>query len=510
MATPAQSNRPWAPFSDGSLVDQAFNLPEPHKVTLREIKNVLQDTRNFCAWLESVVQILKTQGLDKLIDIRIPRPFTKNPQLEHWLHLSKQIQQWLMKGISGKLRWKVYRQGKRLELADEFIDEAKRVFQSKKAYDQYNRLQGHQINVHPYFALCTLLNQLDAGMDRHVVTSILSEMESKATGGTLWKVFDLVDFQITCASIIAHLEDAKSRGAQDAAPPEPPSQTIPRLEGSSPKQKHMPPPNVTAAAHAKSWRERSPQLNERNQCAYCEGHSHTPAQCWYLNPHLRRVGWKPKKHLWAYKRRETRELNKPQGSRKRKRSASPTGSVVGPRKRTPIKPVNDSKIGALAGRTTRLLPVLCGAFTSSLRFASSQQDWAVCSEFDFHICADRSSLIMYILYGPDEAPLEWISPEGKPQKAVAKGKAVIRLAFDTGVVKEIAIDCVYQPDCRFSLFSAKQAEREARIVYNKANKCLDDRWCGNKKIFGHVFEENGFPFLRTTKSQGSAGRHFSD
>lgn len=73
----------------------------------------------FDPWLANINNILTTYGLNRLIDVQIPRPKHNSPNAEHWLNMSMQVSRWLISNMSPQMHQWILSHGYRLILADE-------------------------------------------------------------------------------------------------------------------------------------------------------------------------------------------------------------------------------------------------------------------------------------------------------------------------------------------------------------------------------------------------------
>lgn len=81
----------------------------------------------FEPWLAHAAYILKSHGLENIIDIRVPRPKTSDFRAQQWYHRSKEVRNWLYFNMSTLLYRHIERQGFNIILADEFVHVARMV-----------------------------------------------------------------------------------------------------------------------------------------------------------------------------------------------------------------------------------------------------------------------------------------------------------------------------------------------------------------------------------------------
>jgi len=110
-----------------TIYDQATDLPPPSKTTVLPILGPdsfgfkLSSCLEIDQWLANVNNILTTYHLNRLIDVRIPRPKRNSPNAENWLILSMQVSSWLVSNMSSNMYQWIESRGYRMELADELI-----------------------------------------------------------------------------------------------------------------------------------------------------------------------------------------------------------------------------------------------------------------------------------------------------------------------------------------------------------------------------------------------------
>ncbi|KAJ5093138.1 hypothetical protein N7456_008999 [Penicillium angulare] len=339
----AHHSRDWSilPEEDSvaqaTSVDQATDLPKGFGLDVTKYFHTLNAPESFSVWLRHVTSVLKKFGLEKLIDFGIPRPERDDQKSARWLNFSQKIQIWLSHSLSEEIFQKVLSRGKRIKLADEFMEEVRIACQVpgiqadldgvskflsikttnyntpkefvwgykehlKKLWEDLN------IQIQPYLAICRLLNQLDTMENRYIMAPIISNLNKKASQGDMWTQFTQVDFHVTCFNIIQgfekHGKDVRTpKAAEPFSISRPSSPFHQKPEKTPSKLKHFPPPGTNEDLYAKDLRENPPQLNqgEEHKCAYCSQRYHTALQCFYLNPDHRPPDWKPLSNIWIYK-----------------------------------------------------------------------------------------------------------------------------------------------------------------------------------------------------------------
>lgn len=518
------TSRDWSVLPDDVAFDQASSLPDTAHTTLGKNKIALEKPTEFGTWLKAVSQTLRGYGLQSLIDIQIPRPKRVDPNADKWLHLSIIVKKWLEQGVSEELMRKIKASGKRVELADEFVDQAKRVCEGSKVNtdmekivplltvqrsgfantaefvcsfrDKYLELEEKGVVLSPYLAFFMLLQQLELD-DRPIVTSIIIMIHGKTANMDNWRIFKHRDFQKVCEKILESLDKA-TPGTQGAVPHA--SILSENLLDVSPLggKIHSPAPGVSPEVHVKAWCEKQPQMNELGQCTYCTYPFHGPAKCFYLNPYLRPLDWKPVDNMWVYKP----ELN----SGRRQWTKSPivdTGSgslldsLVSSNLKTESLSVTKEEDGKGGAPIKSYTPLESLPLIDRLGFTATRQDWQIVTTFSHHIAADRALLVEYKEYGSGDTPFEWMWNTGARERALGTGKAKIALQLADGNINTAIVNCVYQPKCRFSILSTVQLRKDLGVSFDAENLTFLHFLAGDLKVFGLAVEENGVAFLRT-------------
>ncbi|KAJ5723473.1 hypothetical protein N7488_001508 [Penicillium malachiteum] len=315
-------DRDWSILPKDELLDQATDLPLSFHLDTTKVHQLLDDEADFGVWLRNITRHLKSLGLEKLLDIHVPRPLRDSPHATRWFEFSCNISKWLVVNISNELMQKILAHGNRIKLADEFIQEARAEFQTPGIYadltgvekflsmkpaayattkefvSQFMQLMieywtMHKIRIHPYFALCHLLIQLDTVKNRSIFASTITKLKEKAAHCDMWTEFTLEEFETTCRNIMESLEMEKMETRPRSLPVAPPN--VP---------KNWPPPGVNQHEHAKKLRETLPQFTGDKTCAHCGFKFHIASKCHYLNPETRPSFWVPVAGIWMYEPRK--------------------------------------------------------------------------------------------------------------------------------------------------------------------------------------------------------------
>lgn len=470
-AQPDPNNRDWTELPDNEAVDQAVDLPETTGIVLDKTANFLENKRDCEAWLNSASLILRARGLERLININIPRPRRDDPNAPRWLKHSRQVQQWLAGNMSDTIFRNIRAQGKRVELADEFVDQAKRVLRDYGPYadietvstflsmnrsdhattrhfvavfeTEYTRLEGH-VDISPYLAMCIRLSKLNTEENKEIVAFAVREMKKSPIGGNLWRDFTLPDFRKTCFDIRLKLEnkaiaknhrkDQPQVAQPQVAQPEPASQ---RKVRPTDRGRKAPPPDINAYEYAKAWRNLPPQKTGTGECTYCEVFRHKASNCWYIN-HVRRPrDWKPTLNLWVYEplsntkkettedssKEEKRDPNSKDGS-----NALAASFLTGHSVSTTSASVTEEPPKSVTPHAIDL--------DTPYSFLLSPGRWIVDTSISQHICADRTSFIDYHEYDHVDTPFEWVNPAGKRSRAHGTGKVIIGLLLANGRIND--------------------------------------------------------------------------
>lgn len=531
-AQPDPNNRDWTELPENEAVDQAVDLPETTGIVLDKTVKLLDNKRDFDTWLNSASLILEARGLERLIDINIPRPRRDDPNAPRWLKHSRQVQQWLAGNMSDAIFRNIRAQGKRVELADEFVELAKCVLRDYGPYTdietvstflsmnrsdhattrqfvaafetQYTRLES-RVDISAYLAMCIILSKLNTEENKEIVAFAAREIKKSPIGGNLWRDFTLPDFRKICFDIRLKLENkaiAKNHQRDQpqvtqpqVAQPGPASQ---RKLRPTDRGRKAPPPDVDAYEYAKAWSNSPPQKTGTGECAYCEDFRHKTSNCWYIN-HVRRPrDWKPTLNLWVYEpfsnigkgtmedgfSKEKGDPNSKDGS-----NAMATSFLTGHNVSTTSASVKEEPPKSVTPQGIDL--------DTPYSFLLSPGRWIVDASISQHICADRTSFIDYHEYDHVDTPFEWVNPAGKRSRAHGTGKVIIGLLLANGRINDFIIECVYHPDCRLSRFSPAMAKKDLNIGYNGKTLALHDLVHDNK-VVGHAIRENGIPVLRTS------------
>lgn len=348
------------PIGDGAI-NQATGLPEKIEIDVFSGMGRLEEPEDFDLWLRNTTRLLKSAGLDKLVDIHIPRPEVQNEGSKRWLLYSKLVQHYLSESIADGLLADIASRGKSIKLADEFVDEAKRAFQNPGIYadldgvasicsiqlsnhktaqefvwefrEHFKRLWDLQIGIPPYVAICKLINQLDTMETKFVVASTIADLHRRAETMNLWTGFGQVDFHVVSFNIIQRLEaemqdhdrprfrtpllesvgnkldfesvdkelqNFKASLDQYAVKVPDVDQPVRELKRfTNADRKHFPKAGVNRAAYAQHLRDTLGEL-ENKDCAYCGQKFHTAAKCFYLNPSSRPKHWRPDPRIWVF------------------------------------------------------------------------------------------------------------------------------------------------------------------------------------------------------------------
>ncbi|KAJ5641660.1 hypothetical protein N7490_005660 [Penicillium lividum] len=221
-------------FDQDVPIDQATDLPVQINIDIFSEMDRLVEPEDFNLWLRNRTRRLKSVGLGKLIDIQIPRPDIQSEKATRWLDYSKLVRHYLAENVSESLLAEIASQGNSIKLADEFVEQAKKTFQSPGVFadldgvatlssiklsshktpqdfiwkfkEHFKRLWELKVQIPPYVAACKLVNQLDTKENSSIVTAAISELNRRADDCNLWSEFNVVDFHLFCFKIIQRLD----------------------------------------------------------------------------------------------------------------------------------------------------------------------------------------------------------------------------------------------------------------------------------------------------------------
>ena len=325
MATSSVIVDEWSTLlGEEESITQASGLPDPGTFKLYKFEETLENKDDFEIWFNQISQHLKSQGLQRLIDRKIPRPSKTANDARKWQQLSIQITGYLVANISNNLVQQVRSQGVRVELADEFMEQAIKLFRGQGFYAinkafwnlvetkksnfstttefiqaiQQRFFAANELGVigAPYVAVITLFKQLDGEEHfRQFLTSYYNKLEAKQNPSTS---ITAKDFYQCCSEILQYAE----RNVEDGVAYEAVNNHNHNFNKS--KLNNAPPKGKTAEAHTAEWKTRATTAN--GNCAYCGYMGHPAAKCYHLNPDTRPPDWKPRPGLWCYQWRGSR------------------------------------------------------------------------------------------------------------------------------------------------------------------------------------------------------------
>jgi hypothetical protein len=109
-------------------INQITDVPDTYQ--LHKLENPLSDPEQFDVWFDACTTILRQKGMHNLLDIKIPRPQTSDTDnAKKWVKSSRDVQSWLVINMTNEMYQLIKAQGFQIQFADEFIHNAKAVFQ---------------------------------------------------------------------------------------------------------------------------------------------------------------------------------------------------------------------------------------------------------------------------------------------------------------------------------------------------------------------------------------------
>ncbi|KAJ5919051.1 hypothetical protein N7466_009994 [Penicillium verhagenii] len=196
----------WNEVTTVARTDQASGLATT-KMTLNPVKNALRKTEDYYTWKRIVQTYLELRGLDGLIDYKLPRPAQNSPNSQMWFYGSKAIGEWLIANISTDIHnriqarctllfadeiWKaIYEEMHRYSIYEDMKQVAAFVNLKRTHYPtatafiddyrvRYMRLKERELEVKPFFAMLTIMNEIHQIDVRDSVLESLKEKNLNA------------------------------------------------------------------------------------------------------------------------------------------------------------------------------------------------------------------------------------------------------------------------------------------------------------------------------------------
>lgn len=240
QAKPSREYRALLPMNEE--VDQSTNLPEASSLDFQHARYMLKEPGHFENWLRQVTEYLNSQHLDGLLDIRIPRPELRSPAARKWQRLSIQVREWLSFQMTLQLYLRVQNRGYRIQLADEFIMNARIAFQdsvmgnvamqvnplllgrrtdfrtpleyAQAVWEHYVKSKHLQMYLNPCVVLSCVFTELRPEIPEFIDyrTALLD------ANGDVWNNLVIDDVEDACVSIIDHLKALENVAAQYSRP----------------------------------------------------------------------------------------------------------------------------------------------------------------------------------------------------------------------------------------------------------------------------------------------------
>jgi len=177
------------------------------------------------------------------------------------------------------------------------------------------------------------------------------------------------------------------------------------------------------------------------KCTYCQWGPHDCSKCWYLNPNQRPSGWEPSQELWAY--------NGPQLYAKHQYAPAELQTQS---KMSRQMDVDDNvydmtrPLGMMASDLHNPPSPTGGADVSHV-FNPSQypafKPWVNDTASSYFICSERSAMIEYHEYSPNDKAPRYETSTGGTGTSVAYGRCSIQLQRDDGTTYDIQVPCEF-------------------------------------------------------------------
>lgn len=191
----------------------------------------LDNADKFDDWYHDAVQQLRTMKLHRFIDKNFPRPARSDHDADNWYKTSRYIQKWLAASISQELNQNIAALGKRIRLADEFMQQVKNALQVQSPHATLSRvhefeaikLSGYPSELEyiqavkvkfsrmytiapimsPYYALMRILDQIDE-TQYDILHDAIHTLAMRKHNSLVDK-FTLTDFQRYCTRMIKEI-----------------------------------------------------------------------------------------------------------------------------------------------------------------------------------------------------------------------------------------------------------------------------------------------------------------
>lgn len=112
--------------------DQSFDLPNPETLPLYKPRDVLTEEVDFEQWHRSIMNILRLQKLDRLVESAIERPPNEDDAGRVWFILSLSVKNWLELCIHPDIVARINNFGTEAIFADKFMEYLRREFRAER------------------------------------------------------------------------------------------------------------------------------------------------------------------------------------------------------------------------------------------------------------------------------------------------------------------------------------------------------------------------------------------
>lgn len=497
------------------MTTQITGIPSDLNVNLDGVPQLLTGSVNFTIWNSYIKRTLDMDDLKPFIDPTIPRPDVTDPAYTRWSKLSKKITLWLTRQLEPRILEKLEMSPTPTIYADEAYTAIKRIvigaglegightyllatsmkreeFGSMEQYiDAFRKAvktanQNSGTVIPPLAAAYLLLRGIENELPMWV-TTMKHDMESKPDPNkfTELQLMELYEKAIDKGkdrehSYLSKSSDKKtSNKTSNTTPHQPSSSDKPRM------QKRTPPNGMPTKKWVEKWLK-GEQRNAEGKCSFCEYGIHDSRDCFYLVPERRPDGWKPWKGLWhlmkSLPNQTQTTLQGPESSQS-KMAVEMTGNE------------DPYYMDRPPGLMAKSISNNDESFDHSKY--PTYRPWLSDTATSYFMCSEKSAMVEYHEYQPDEEPPHFETSKGDMTSTKAYGKCSIQLERNDGSTYDILVKCLYNPHISCNLFAASISKKELGLWVN--NKDNTVRKMDSDEIVGYTYEINGLPYLQTRK-----------
>jgi Reverse transcriptase (RNA-dependent DNA polymerase) len=265
---------------------------------------------------------------------------------------------------------------------------------------------------------------------------------------------------------------------------------------SRPKKRQVPPQGMSIY----KWVEKFLNGVQRTdgKCTFCQWGDHDCTKCWYLNPDQRPPGWEPSQGLWAY----TGPQLYAKSHRKPEHVELPAQS-----KMTRQTDVDESEAFDMA-RPLGMMAVTHEGYPSSTGGADTDntidpsqypsfKPWLSDTASSYFICSERSAMIEYYEYGPQEKPPCYETSTGETGRSEAHGRCSIQLQRDDGSTYDIQVKCEFNSKISCNIFASHYSMQLLGLWVNTKDHTV--RKMDNDSIVGYIYTRGRLGYLKTVE-----------